>query len=76
MGERHWCNHLFKKYVPESACGDFLAEYRRRDQPIALSAIAVFFATGLGLMLLDAQYRGLGSIFANSWSTLTFAKHM
>ena len=67
---------LSKRYVPESSYGDFLANYRRRDQPIALSTIATFFVTGLGLMLLDPEYQGLGSIFANSWSIMVFAKHV
>jgi len=67
---------LSKKYVSKSTYGDFLADYRRRDKPTALTAIVVFFATGLGLMLLSPQYQGLGNIFANSWSTIVFAKHI
>ena len=67
---------LSKKYISESVYGDFLADYRRRDQPIAISAIAVFFVTGLGLMLLNAQYQGFGNPFANSWSAVVFAKHI
>ena len=67
---------LARRYVKGTEYGDFIAEYRRRDQPVSLSCIAIFFITGLGLLLLDEHYEGIGSVFANNWSAVLFAKHI
>jgi uncharacterized membrane protein len=64
------------KYVKETEYGNFIAEYRRRDQPVALSCIAVFILTGIGLTLLDEYYEGIGNVFANTWSVVLFVKHI
>jgi hypothetical protein len=56
--------------------GDFIAEYRRREQPVAISCIVIFFITGYFLMLLNEQYKGIGAIFANNWSIILFVKHL
>ena len=58
---------LSRKYVNSSAYGEFIAEYRAKDKPVALSCIVVFIITGLVLTLLDEQYQGFGNILANSW---------
>ncbi|HEX76264.1 MAG TPA: CopD family protein [Dehalococcoidia bacterium] len=81
-----WVGHMFStlllftplasRYVKETDYGDFIAEYRRRDQPVALSCIAIFFITGFVLLLLDDHYERIGSIFANSWSIVLFVKHL
>ena len=67
---------LSTKYVSQTRYGDFIAEYRSRDAPVAIGCIAVFVITGLILTLLDEQYTGFGNIFANNWSTVLFIKHV
>ena len=67
---------LSRKYVSSNVYGDFIAEYRTKDRPVALSCIAVFIVTGLVMTLLNEQYRGIGNVFANSWSILLFIKHI
>jgi uncharacterized membrane protein len=81
-----WLGHMFnalllfapltKKYVKENVYGDFIAEYRRRDQPVAIGCIVIFLITGYFLMTLNEQYKGIGDIFANSWSIILFVKHL
>jgi uncharacterized membrane protein len=81
-----WIGHMFNSlllfsplsstYVHKDVYGDFIAEYRRRDQPVALSCIAIFIITGIILMLLDTEYEGIGNIFANNWSIMLFIKHL
>jgi uncharacterized membrane protein len=81
-----WIGHMFNSlllfsplastYVHKDVYGDFIAEYRRRDQPVALSCIAIFIITGIILMLLDTEYEGIGNIFVNTWSIMLFIKHL
>jgi uncharacterized membrane protein len=81
-----WIGHMFNalilfaplagRYVKTTDYGDFIAEYRRRDKPVALSCIAIFFITGFFLMLLNENYTGVGDILANSWSLVLFTKHI
>ena len=67
---------LASKHVNQNSYGDFIADYRRRDRPVALGCIAIFLITGLFLTLLNEQYTGLGQVFSNSWSAVLFAKHI
>ena len=67
---------LSKKYVNSTAYGEYIAEYRTKDKPVALTCIAVFIITGIVMTLLDEQYQGLGNFFANSWSVFLFVKHI
>ena len=67
---------LADRYVKTTDYGDFIAEYRRRDKPVALVCIAIFFVTGFFLMLLNENYKGIGDILANSWSLVLFTKHI
>jgi uncharacterized membrane protein len=67
---------LTSKYVSKSRYGEFIAEYRAKDQPVAISCIAIFIITGLVLTLLDEQYQGFGNVFANSWTTTLLIKHI
>lgn len=67
---------LSRKYVNIDVYGDFVAEYRNKDRPVALSCILVFIVTGIVMTLLNEQYQGFGNILANSWSILLFVKHV
>jgi uncharacterized membrane protein len=67
---------LTSKYVSQSRYGEFIAEYRAIDSPVAISCIVVFIITGLVLTLLDEQYQGFGNVLANSWSTTLLIKHI
>jgi uncharacterized membrane protein len=67
---------LSRKYIGRANYGDFIAEYRKRDTPVSLGSIAVFFITGFFLMFLNEHYEGIGNIFANSWTTVLFVKHI
>jgi uncharacterized membrane protein len=67
---------LTSKYIDKSRYGEFIAEYRAKDKPVAISCIVVFIITGLVLTLLDEQYQGFGNVFANSWSTTLLIKHI
>lgn len=81
-----WIGHMFNSlllfsplastYVHKDVYGDFIAEYRRRDQPVAMSCIAIFIVTGIVLTLLDPEYEGIGNFFANTWSIMLFIKHL
>ena len=67
---------LISKYVDKSRYGEFIAEYRAKDSPVAISCIVVFIITGIVLTLLDEQYQGFGNVLANSWSTTLLIKHV
>jgi uncharacterized membrane protein len=81
-----WIGHMFNAlilfsplastYINKDVYGDFIAEYRRKDQPVALSCIVLFIITGIFLMLFDSQYEGVGNVFANTWSIMLFIKHL
>jgi putative copper export protein len=67
---------LTKEFVKENVYGDFIAKYRKKDQPVAIGCIVVFFITGFFLMLLNEHYMGIGDVFTNSWSIVLFVKHL
>jgi uncharacterized membrane protein len=52
-----------------------LGEISRRSRFWIYAALAVFLLTGLYLMLVDPNYRGVGQ-FNNAWSVLMLVKHI
>lgn len=55
--------------------GRALGEISRRSRYWMYAALAVFLLTGLYLMLVDPNYRGVGQ-FNNAWSVLMLVKHI
>lgn len=53
-----------------------LVAIERRALPLLILSMALFTATGAYLLVIDADYAGLGNVFASTWTTLMFAKHI
>ena len=48
----------------------------RRALPLLILSMGLFTATGAYLLVIDADYAGLGNVFASTWTTLMFVKHI
>lgn len=59
--------------APERA--GVLVETYRRTKPLVLGSWLIFVVTGIGLMLLNPSYLGIGR-FENTWSILMLVKHL
>ena len=55
--------------------GKALGEISRRSRPWMYGAIFVFAVTGVHLMLVNPNYRGIGN-FSNPWAMLMLIKHL
>ena len=66
----------FKRSLDGSAQATALVAIERRALPLLVLSIALFTATGVYLLVIDPDYSGLGSVFASTWTTLMFVKHV
>jgi len=55
---------------------DVLVAIDRRAMPFILLCVVLFAVTGTWLLLASPEYAGLGNLFASTWTTLMFAKHV
>ncbi|HEY3310821.1 MAG TPA: hypothetical protein VGK00_04200 [Anaerolineales bacterium] len=63
------------KDTPDAASGIVLSAISRRSRTWMYGSLAVFFVTGIHLMLVDPNYLGLGN-FGNVWGVLMLVKHV
>lgn len=52
-----------------------VVEIEGRALPLIGISLVLFTVTGVGLLVADPDYRGLGNVFATTWSTLMCIKH-
>ena len=62
--------------VAPLAKAQYLVDYRRKAIVITLAAVVVFGITGFALVSMNENDQGIGNVFANSWTTQIFAKHL
>ena len=65
-----------ERSVDRGEQGAALAAIERRALPLILLSLVLFAATGAWLLLVDPRYEGLGNVFASTWTTLMFVKHL
>ena len=61
---------------PENARGPIIAAISKRSRNWLYASLLAFAVTGMHLMLVDANYLGLGSFFGNGWSIFMSIKHL
>ena len=66
----------FERSLDGSAQATALVAIERRALPLLVLSIALFTATGVYLLVIDPDYSGLGNVFASTWTTLMFVKHV
>jgi len=64
----------FGKHKPEVA-GPILSEISKRSRVWMYSSLLIFIVTGIYLMIVDPNYRGIGD-FGNPWAVLMLVKHI
>ncbi len=64
----------FGKQTPEVA-GPILSEVSKRSRVWLYASLVIFMITGLYLMLVDPNYRGVGN-FSNPWAIAMLLKHI
>lgn len=62
--------------MKQAALREVLEQVSARLRPYFGGALLIFLVTGTHLMLINENYRGVGDIFANSWSILIVVKHV
>lgn len=63
-------------YLPVlSQNGSALSEISRRSRSWMYAALILFMVTGIYLMIVDPNYRGVGN-FSNAWAILMLVKHI
>jgi len=63
-------------YLPAlSKNGPALSEISKRSRPWMYAALIIFMVTGIALMLVDPNYRGIGN-FSNFWAVMMLVKHI
>ena len=64
----------FAKAKPEIA-GPILSDVSKRSRGWMYASLVIFMITGIYLMIVDPNYRGIGN-FANPWSVAMLVKHI
>lgn len=64
----------FGKQKPEIA-GPILSDISKRSRSWMYASLLVFMVTGIYLMIVDPNYRGVGD-FGNAWSIAMLVKHI
>jgi uncharacterized membrane protein len=64
-------------YLPvlEKNGGAFLSQISKRSRPWMYASLIIFMVTGIYLMIVDPNYRGVGD-FGNFWSIMMLVKHL
>ena len=64
-------------YLPvlEKDGGTYLSQISRRSRPWMYASLVVFMVTGIYLMIVDPNYRGVGD-FGNFWAVMMLVKHL
>ena len=64
-------------YLPvlEKDGGVFLSQISKRSRPWMYASLIIFMVTGIYLMIVDSNYRGVGD-FGNFWSIMMLVKHL
>lgn len=64
-------------YLPvlEKGGGVFLSQISKRSRPWMYASLIIFMVTGIYLMIVDPNYRGVGD-FGNFWSIMMLVKHL
>lgn len=63
-------------YLPVlSQNGSALSEISRRSRSWMYASLILFMVTGIYLMIVDPNYRGVGN-FSNAWAILMLVKHI
>lgn len=64
-------------YLPvlEKDGGVFLSQISKRSRPWMYASLIIFMVTGIYLMIVDPNYRGVGD-FGNFWSIMMLVKHL
>ena len=64
-------------YLPvlEKNGGAFLSQISRRSRPWMYASLIIFMVTGIYLMIVDPNYRGVGD-FGNFWAVMMLVKHV
>ena len=62
--------------IDASSWSSSLVAIERRALPLLGVAIALIVATGVWLLVVDPRYEGVGNLFASTWTTLMFLKHV
>ena len=65
-----------ERSIDRPAQASALMAIERRALPLLVLSIALFTATGVYLLVIDPDYAGLGNVFASTWTTLMFVKHV
>jgi len=60
--------------LPDRAAA--LLAIERRALPLVVLSVALFVATGTYLLVINPHYAGVGDVFASTWTTLMFVKHL
>jgi len=53
-----------------------VAAIEGRALPVVVLSLVLFTVTGSYLLVIDPQYRGLGDVFASTWTALMLIKHL
>ena len=64
----------FRKQAAEVA-GPILSDISKRSRPWMYASLLIFMVTGIYLMIVDSNYRGVGD-FGNLWAVLMLVKHI
>lgn len=63
-------------YIPAlSKNGPALSEISKRSRPWLYASLIVFMVTGIYLMIVDPNYKGVGN-FGNFWAVMMLVKHI
>lgn len=65
-----------ERSLNEPARTTTLLEIERRALPLVLLSVVLFAITGTYLLMINPHYPGPGRLFANSWTTFMFVKHV
>jgi uncharacterized membrane protein len=66
---------IFEHQLQANPLRDLLEQISARFRPFFGGALLAFLVTGTYLMLINANYLGLGHFFSNPWSSLIVIKH-
>jgi uncharacterized membrane protein len=67
---------IFERQMQAKALRDLLEQISARFRPLFGGALLAFLVTGTYLMLINANYLGIGHFFSNAWSSLIVIKHL
>ncbi|HYM85054.1 MAG TPA: hypothetical protein VEY67_12985 [Candidatus Dormibacteraeota bacterium] len=65
-----------ERSIEGSALGASIAAIERRALPLVALSAVLFTVSGSYLLVADPHYRGLGDVFASSWTVLILVKHV